>query len=433
MRVNIESMGIKVVLKKNSQSKNNVISNSLWNDIYVDDRCESFLDKSIAVLLAFVLLFGHFKGIFGLPLSSVVILAISPVLTLLLIRKKLRVTIPCVLFILFMLYKTLMHNINVTEALYSAVNIIYIFAAMNGMINLRAFMKTVFAVSVVTTAVLILQTVTHYLFGIHINFIPVGLLTDEIRVQLGKSIETGLSVRGGFYRPAGFFDEPSHFTQFVAPLMIYLMFSPSKNQEKYKAALLISLGVLLTTSGMGIALVAACWGGYFVLETVKNNPQRFLKGLAGIAALAIIGLILFYKVETIRELILRIFGLSSRTSYSAIGGRTDMGRLMVSLLSPKERFFGTGAIPNDGDIYYTGMYRIILSYGLVGFILYELVHVTAFLQMKNEFKWFALYAGVMLLIGNTYSFQYRIFYFVFMFCGTYVLSQRSIQKNMIKQ
>lgn len=422
-------MGIKLVLKKNSRSKSNMISNSLWNDIHVDNKCETFVDKSIAVLLAFILLFGHFKGIFGLPLSSVVILAICPVLTLLLINCRLKISIPCVLLIIFMLYRTLMHNITVTEALYSLVNIIYVIAAINGKINLRAFIKTVFAVSIATTAVIIFQTVTHYLFGIHINFIPVGLLTDEIRAQLGRSIETGLSIRGGFYRPAGFFDEPSHFTQYVAPLMIYLLFSPNINQEKLRTAVFISMGVLLTTSGMGFALVAACWGGYFILKMAKINTKRMLEGLAGILAIAIIGVILFYRVEIIRELVLRIFGLSSMTSYNAIRGRTGMGQMMVSQLSQIERIFGTGAIPNDGDLYYTGMYRIILSYGLVGFLLYESVHVAAFLKMKNEFKWFSLYAGLMLIIGNTYSFQYRIFYFVFMFCGEYILSQRSNQQN----
>ena len=324
-----------------------------------------------------------------------------------------------------MLYKTLMHNITVTEALYSLINIIYVIAAINGKINFRAFIKTVYVVSIATTTVLIFQTVTHYLFGIHINFVPVALLTDEVKAQLGRSIETGLSARGGFYRPAGFFDEPSHFTQYVAPLMIYLLFSPNINQNKLRTAMFISVGVILTTSGMGFALVAACWGGYFILETVKNDPKRLLKALAGIAALVIIGLILFYRVEIIRELVLRIFGLSSMTSYNAISGRTGMGQMMVSLLSPSERIWGSGMIPNDGDLYYTGMYRIILSYGLVGFLLYESVHVAAFLKMKNEFKWFSLYAGLMLIIGNTYSFQYRIYYFVFMFCGEYILSQRS--------
>lgn len=422
-------MSIKFVIKKHSLSKSHTISSSLWNDIYVDNRSETFLDKTIAVLLAFVLLFGHFKGIFELSLSSVVILAITPMLTILLFTKKLKINIPCVLLILFMLYKVCVRNINVIDTLYSVITIIYVIAAINGTINLRAFLKTVYVVSIATTIVLIFQTVTHYLFGIHINFIPVPLLTDEIIAQLGRYIETGMTLREKIYRPAGFFDEPAHFVQFVAPLLIYLLFSPNKNREKLRSALFISIGVLLTTSGMGIAVVIACWGGYYILETVKNDPKKMLKGLAGIAVLTIIGLVLFYRVEIVREIVLRNFGLSSMSTYNAFGGRTNMGKLAVALLSPRELMFGTGAIPNDGEVYYTGMYRIILSYGLIGFLIYESVHVTAFLQLKNEFKWFSLYAGLMLIIGNTYSFQYRIFYFVFMFCGEYVLSQRFIQQN----
>ena len=95
------------------------------------------------------------------------------------------------------------------------------------------------------------------------------------------------------YRPPSIFLEPSHASYFMVPYLCYVLFCKSSsddmiNKKRFREALFVTLGILFTTSGQGLTVLAACWGIWFLRSAKKLNFKSIVIFLC---ALLIIGLI----------------------------------------------------------------------------------------------------------------------------------------------
>lgn len=398
----------------------------IWGDLGSYSECDTAIDRIIGVMLSMVILFCHFKGAAGFPLSTLVMLMFLPVVVYKMLDKPLDHLASLIPLLIFTAYRILMHGTSPQKIVLSLMVAAYAAAAAHGVINIKAFIKSVCFVSCLNAFVIIFQTMMYYVFGRHISFIPSAVLTPDILYQVREAIATG--IHDGIYRPSGFYNEPSHYIQFAIPCLMYLLLSPSKNRYKYYYALIISAGILCSTSGMGMAVTFALWGIVLFQNAFSSKSANRFVGIIIIALVALVIVIAYFAIPVFQESVLRIFGMSSNGT-GAVHGRTAGGSDMIKSLSESEFIWGTGVFETKPGEYLSGMYMLIQSLGVVGLVLYWLIFVCCILVLKQEFRWFALVEGLLLIVAETYSLQYMLFNFLFMFAGCYILDLRQKQNE----
>lgn len=403
---------MKIILSKQNRKRR---MHLLWNDAVAERKRETFFEKVIAIMIAFLLLFAHYKSAFGMSLSTLILLILFPsILFKLIIRRKI-VLIPIVPIALFMLFRIWNHGIELTEFFLSLLVLLYVLAAINSLISFRCFLQTILYVAVAATVCLIIQYISYYIFHQHINFIPTYLLNDFMLNQTHVAVTSAIG--NGLYRPSAFFTEPSHYSQYVFPLLFYLLLSPNINKEKICYALLISCGLILTTSGVGIATAIVLWIVFLYFYTFQKSRRQFLKGIIFIVLFVIVFIVLCARIEIFREAILRLFGESTLSTYNSIDGRTKGGMLLLSTLDKQYWIFGIDKYESISGYYVSGLFEIILTNGIVGLTLYLLIFLQHIIISRRDFKIFSVFCMVLLVYSNIYSLQYMIYYFVFIFCG----------------
>jgi len=407
-----------MIAKTNRKQNGSIAQPSvIWNDLGSFPLSKGLSDKTVAFFLAWVLLFSHFKGVLSYPLSTVIMIIFLPFILYKLCSRCIRVNSSILALLFFMLYRILMHGTSITEIAVSFLVLAYAVASANGMINIKVFLNTILAISCANAAVIIFQTIAYHFAGLHINFIPSALLTEEILRQAQLQISTGIS--SGIYRPSGFFNEPSHFIQFVLPCLVYLILSPTVVKRKFIYAIFVTFGIVCSTSGSGIGIAFALWGFALLRKVFQKNVKCFIWGLVGVIALLLFFLVLYNTVPVFRESVLRIFGMSS-VGTGALRGRLIGGSNMVDYLSRQQFLFGTGELLLDTDIYLSGMYRIILTVGAVGLGLYWLVYLIAAMNLQNVFRYFTILEALLLIAAGTYTVQSMVYIFIFAFSGFYI-------------
>lgn len=387
----------------------------LWNDAMTEGKQETFTGKIVAIMIAFLLLFAHYDGVFGLSLSTTVLLILVPIMFFKRVVCGKIVLEPIIPIALFMLFRIMNHGIEITEFVLSLLALLYVLASVNNLICFRFFLQTILSVAVVATVCLFIQYIGHYIFGVHINFIPTFLLNDFMLNQTRVAVTSAMG--NGLYRPSAFFTEPSHYSQYVFPLLFYLLLSPNINKVKIRYAILISCGLVLTTSGVGIATAIATWIAFFYFYTVQKNRKQFTRGMIFIFVFIFLFFILYAKIGIFREAILRLFGRSTLSLYSSTGGRVKGGMLLLEGFDELNWIFGIGEYESIPGYYVSGLYQIILTNGIVGIVLYLLIFIQHIIISRRDFKCFSAFCMVLLVYSNIYSLQYMVYYFVFLFCG----------------
>ncbi|MPM83509.1 hypothetical protein SDC9_130573 [bioreactor metagenome] len=187
-----------------------------------------------------------------------------------------------------------------------------------------------------------------------------------------------------------------------------------QDKPRYSKAAFVSLAILGTTSGMGIALVAAVWAWH--LLTCKRYAG-FSRKIMMIFGAVFVGVFMFFilsQLSFFNLAIQRVFG--SVDGYNAIWGRTLYWDMYITSLTGSDLIFGLGytALP---DIYFTGLMRFIYCYGIVGTALFYLSTFSIFLFTRGFSRCLIFVFSGILLIANLTGFITMIFYFCLAFAG----------------
>lgn len=120
------------------------------------------------------------------------------------------------------------------------------------------FLKTV---AICSTCFLFIQFISYYFFNIVIE----GRLPFLVPIQEGfKSIYYG--------RPTSLFLEPSHFAEYIAPIYVLSLL-----RKEYYFSFFLFLGLILSTSSIGIFIAIFMPFVLFLKETFLNFPKINLK------------------------------------------------------------------------------------------------------------------------------------------------------------
>ena len=294
------------------------VVNKLTNYPTFGSNNTNIVDMLVSLLLAISPLLQHYKGI-GVNAGFLVLIVCLPYIGLkLLFRlrnlpwKNIWVVLPLVLFQIF---RVIAHGTTFTELAHATVLCGYFVAIALGGINLKYVARAAYLVAMAAGIGIIVQSICYYLFGFHLQLVATSLLLEESHIWV-KLAETGIiGVTGtpsAFYRPSAFFLEPSHMFLYFVPNLFLLLLTPEMNWTKRISAVIVSAGLLLSTSGMGIAFVVGAWLLQLGFSNGKENLLRFTKLFTKQNILRCIAFVLIFAVIALilpflRYGILRVF------------------------------------------------------------------------------------------------------------------------------
>ena len=254
-----------------------------------------------------------------------------------------------ILLIIFIIASLLnvFNSFNYRTLIYLTIIFFIIFGANRNCIDFKIFKKVYITLSVLCTIYLLLQLLFIKVFNV---YLPANILPLETKNLFNAENELN---RLGALRLQSFFSEPSLYAQYILPAYFMLLF---KNNKKIKEILLLvffTIGVVLSTSSLGIIAVAISLLFYFY----KNSKRNFIKVLIVILVLLPIMFYLIRSNSYIKKSLESIFLNSSSSNKLSV--RFFRGFAIYDQMPLDKKIFGAGV--GNGE-YITSKYNIKTVY-----------------------------------------------------------------------
>ena len=313
----------------------------------------ALLDDAVLFLLSLCPILQHYRGLFYNAAVTVLLLLLPYVLIKILNKKGLNSSSLKVVFplIIFFLYRVIDHGTTVTEAGQAVVFILFMIAI---------------AASCFDTA-------------------------RYINVITGVSVVTGKLIR--FYRPSAFFLEPSHMFIYIFPATTINLLS-SENRKKLLISFLLLVGMVLSTSGMGI--MAALVLFFLYLGKTPNGKTGFsakrllMPTNVLLAVLFLAGCVFAYaKVSFFYNSVIRIFSSGENFS-NAVSGRIVSGWSVIKAMRGTQILVGVRDDLSGVSATMSGLFETLFRFGIIGVILSYSFYVRGALQLRKAFFWVAI-------------------------------------------
>lgn len=239
----------------------------------------------------------------------------------------------------------------------------------------------------------------------------------------------------GAIRPNSFFQEPSYYGIYSLPVFAYLLY-----KQKFKNALFVFLGLVLSTSLISIVIAISIILFYFLQNLL--GKKKFIKSSKIFVAVIVFSLVLitiYLTVDSAKSIIdyslNRINNISTDLSSSRMGS-TKL-RLVGNLnyfnyFSLFHKIFGAGAnqytlyFYNLGLIPYSStLVTIILNYGLLGAFMFLIWIVNNYFKLNRIKK---VYLLIFLLISISDNFWFN-WYFVYILTWCFAVDKNEKATN----
>ena len=384
----------------------------------------SFAGAVCASMLAISPILQHYRGPLGSAAITVLVALLAYVYPKLLMQlrmltiRHLGIALPLVVFYL---YKSIAHGESVLEFAHVAVMVFYFVAIAAGYIDARSFIRTATVVAAAASVCVVLQSACFYILGVHLRLVPTFLLLPESEPWI-LGAQTGLAGITGrlanLYRPSAFFLEPSHMSIYAVPVLCLHLLAPGMSLPRLRMAVLITLGLFLSTSGMGICIAAGLWLLYGGLYGGRVNRKLRLASLlsprnAVLALVFCLILVVSYvTVPFLNQSINRIFGIDMSET-NAIAGRIRLAHAFAQTLSGPSLWFGIKDSVGDVEFNLSGYYATLIKYGIVGTLLSYVFYVRGLFHLKAQYFWLSV---IVILISfftaHTHGTFYMLYYVV---------------------
>lgn len=398
----------------------------------------SVAERICIFLLAICPILQHYKGVFESAGVTVFIL-VFPYIALKLMQKRIillksfQILLPLYMFLLF---KVIDHGTSVSEIGHVGTYIVYATAFCCGCLHPKQLIRTATWIACFACICIVLQYFCYYLLGFHLQLVPTSLLLNSAE-QWVAAAQTGLiSITGkkmAFYRPSAFFLEPSHmFVYLCAPMFFAVLSQDSKKSERIKA-ILLSAGMILSTSGMGILSTVAVWLLYLAKNGGANNRFSMKKLLRPrnvviFMAFAVILGVLYFNTDFFYRSVNRIF--SSGSDYTnAVSGRVSAGTEFISQLRGSQLIFGISDHYSDVEFHLTGFTGTMYKFGILGTVLSYLFYAKCLKDLDGRFFWLDLLLIVAsFFTPHTHGTFYMLFFVIFLLQGYQEKEELKVRK-----
>ena len=413
-----------------------VISYGIWN--------KGLFNKLSALVFALVPILQHYIGVIQ-NAGFTLLLLISPIIILKFFKVLLKGGIDkeCLIailpLVLFEFYTSLVHGFSASRLFYVFFVVLLFLSIASGCVNISYFFKYAIIIGCFATITVIIQYFTHYIIGrnIDLKFLEYLVKDDTIWDRNAEAIE-GLDFSSYFYRPSGFFLEPSHFVLYTFPLIGMLLLSPNRDRKSKRVALFLSFGVVLTTSGMGIGCVVFFWAVYYLLKNDTQGAKGVLSRVLSVRtlfvllAIAAVVFVAYLSVPFIHSSIDRIF---TNDNHNAIDGRVRLARSFAQTISGRAVIFGTPGITSDIDFNLSGFFATYFKWGIVGLFFTYWFYIQGLFKLKGSLFWISLVIVVIsYFTAHTHGTFYMLYYLLFLMNGYYERGRERYQvRHLNKQ
>lgn len=278
--------------------------------------------------------------------------------------------------------------------------LIHLAAISTGAVDTNRLRYYLENVAVAAAFLVVIQQILHYGAHLNVKFMFTNLLIDSMKDEGGLMLQaegTGLN------RPSAFFHEPSHMAQ---TCIIGLGSCLYREVPKIKKALLVTMGFVACTSGMGLVLTAAMWGWWRISQEDKGVIYK-VGIIVGVAIALVIAYFVLDQIPFTHSILNRFVG-TDEGNYNAIEGRTFGWDILFAGKDFWELFWGFGpeALPK---FYLTGFMSQLIVYGYAGVILLFVFLGRFILGSQGLARTQAIIYASLLFIANIIGFVFLIF------------------------
>lgn len=410
--------------------------NSLNTLAKFGENNKTFFDEFCAFLLAFTPIFQHYKGpIYNLAISTLIVVFCYFFMKLIVVIQYRKISfyelLPVIPWVLFSIYKVIAHGTAFVEFMEYFILIVVYIAGAAGCINVKHLITCASKIAIGASICLVVQYICFYLMGFHLTLVPVSLLLPSSSQWIGGAMTGLISItgrRGNLYRPSAFFLEPSHYFLYCFPIMFLLLFSPDRSKKKLRWAMLISLGMVLSTSGMGIAVTAGAWGLYFATTGKKEYKLSNIlrpRNIFLIAVILVVFIIAYYNVPFLNQAVNRIF-YANKGGSTAISGRTEKGTALIRGMRGLTLVFGNSDSTSGISYNLSGFVATMYKYGIIGTVLSYSFYLQGMFRLKGCFFWInVVIVVVSFFSAHTHSIFIGVFYLLIILEGFNEVSRKN--------
>ena len=395
--------------------------------ISVPGRKTEIVDRIFTLWLVLCPILQHYKSFYqdASTISLIIMLIYFGIKLLLEKEWHIGIVLP---LIALGLYKVIDHGTDVTEIGREALLIVYFLAAASGAVNLKFYVKAAVIVASAAAVLIIVQYFCYYVLGFHLQLVATELLKSRAEqwimlAQTGKISVSGNEMR--FYRPSAFFLEPSHLTIYTFPCLAVTLISPKPDKKRVVFSVLLTLSLVLSTSGMGIALAAGIWVVAIFAPLLRGKSfKEKLKALFSakvmLRILPVIAVVVlaYIFVRPLRLAVNRIF-VNDSGGKNAIMARMGTGIKSVQMLEGvKEVLFGKAEWGKVSDWNMSGFFYTVYTHGFVGMIISYVFYVRSLFKVKYAYFWIGIIILVLSFVTlHTHAAFYMMYYVFFLMSG----------------
>lgn len=248
----------------------------------------------------------------------------------------------------------------------------------------RMFKKHITRITLIMCYVIFIQCFIYYLFGLALTksfFVPFSSLCEP---SVTEYINNSPLAVDGLFRPSAFFLEPSQFAAYSVLALGILIFKGGK-KDKSKAVF-ITISIMLTTSGLGMAASLSLWGLKGVMLLGSGNKKKVLNTIlifyVGFAIIVVLYFVLVPFQSAVNRIIIN-------NDQNAITGRLWTS-VFLDQLSGVNKLLGVGFknLPisdYSGSAYFmTSIVELLYCQGVLGTIVFAITMIGAIYNSVKE-------------------------------------------------
>ncbi|AEE91893.1 hypothetical protein [Tepidanaerobacter acetatoxydans] len=391
---------------------NSVYKNKLTNKesfMHEKDNC-SRLSKFITwIVLLFMPLSTYAAYVEGITFGDILlILGVLLITTDIFLNKKINllniIATPLLLYMIFIIIHSLIFWMikpyELSEGLLGVSRyLLYLYFAMNGAkyyFNYDYGYKIYKKLAILFALYCIAQYFSYNFFSTVLPVNLFGLPTfDDISAITSKYNISMYQTGAVLYRPRSVFLEPAYFAAYQIPIL-YLILN-NKNEKyltKYSSAILITASIFLAGTTTGILMQFLCWWKPIITE-LKKISFKFVN----LIIIAIPCVYLFISSDYWQRVSNRIISNDGTLGTSVTGRIQNYKIFFDGRLSWDQLLFGQGKWVSVG--YLPSYGELIISFGLVGLVVFSVVMLLTYLKTQKIGKAMTLLLLVMCIGTNT--------------------------------
>lgn len=285
------------------------------------------------------------------------------------------ITLQSFLMYIFFVFSSVDLSSPITRMIRYLFYLLFVVVMTQGFTEKKVLLNIVVFISLLSTAWVFIQQIMYSVFSVPLP----GYITCFPTFHSEHTFEETVAFLkiSQRYRPSGIFLESSHHAEYaILGLIVLLMHY--KNKKAFTGALFITVGLIVSTSTLGMVLAAIVWIIWFFKIAPISSSSKLVIGVLFIGALICL-IPLALSIEQVSEALYKLnryFGSGSVGFFS--GARMESYAAVFSL-DIIYQFFGEGfgMMPN-GEPYMTSAAYIWYGLGLIG-LLYTLAFIVILL------------------------------------------------------